>query len=66
MKASVRIAVGFAALIMFSYGALKLMQAIPEFQPESIRPTLLFVAAPALLVIAGFGLAAIIKGAKEL
>jgi hypothetical protein len=66
MKAPVRIAVGFAVLIMFSYGAFKLMQAIPGLQPESLRPTLLLVVGPALLVIAGFGLAAMIKGAKEL
>jgi len=66
MKAPVRIAVGFAVLIMFSCGAYKLMRAIPELQPESLRPTLFLVVAPALLVVAGFGLAAIIKGVKEL
>ena len=66
MKASVGIAVGFAAFAMFSFGAIQLMRAIPRFQPESMRPMLFFVAAPVLLVIAGFGLAAIIKGAKEL
>ena len=66
MKAPVLIAVGFTALTMFSFGAFKLIQVIPQFQPKSMRPILLFVVAPALLIIAGFGLAGVIKGAKEL
>ena len=66
MIASIRIAVGFVALTMFSFGAFLIMRTLHVFQPESLRPILAFVAVPMLLVIAGFGLAAIIKGAKEL
>ena len=66
MKPSVRIALGFAVLSTLCLIASWLIQNNYRIGPELMEPILVFVGVPALVFAAGFGLAAIIKGGKEL